>query len=498
MKFMRLLILAWMTAGLAACGGGSSGSPTATTSTDFGSQNYLLFASNSALKAFDPVTSTISTIPTNNPGYGAAVYDGTVDPTTGATSNVHISDVLYEDNGSFHLVSTAQSDKLAVSQVSSYSGTLCSETLTHNYLAFTDAGNDAACATSDDRAYAITTSMSSTDTPISLPAKPVAVLFSDYSTPIGLLYVSGGVLYFSNADGTNAQMLAGSVTSVSDMGVVGNSDLLDIDSRVEVFNGTTKTLIDSGYSASNILDKALSDGSNYYFFDGIDLFSVPVAGGSYAAVATVPATTNVLARYVYNNHLVYSETHTTSGLTSSTVDSVDLSTGSTYVLDTTYDPVSVSVVGYGGNYVYYDTNNSSSSDHTNDIAGAIKLDGTGRQEMTGASWFGAIFSPEMPLGQGYFNKYIVLNKYALDGSGNITGGDISIYDAASDAVSSDQGSLPAGIKGFVGFDFSEQDYYGAFIGTGGSYYLAHANATIANSMQQLDDTTAAVKDQLIK
>jgi hypothetical protein len=498
MRWSRLLTLALLTTGLSACGGGgSSSTPIISTNSNFGSLDYVFFSNNSGLNVFDPVTSAISTISTTNPSYGAAVYDGTVDSTTGATSNLHISGVIYEDGGSFYFVSTAQADKLAVKQVSSYSGTVCGETLTHNYLVFTDAGSDGNCGTGDDLVYAIITSMSSTDAPISLPAQPVTVLFSDYSTPTGMLYKELGILYYANANGVSQKSL-GSATSISRVAVVGDNVLLEIDNKLEVFNGTLKTLTDSGYTPTNPVNEALSDGTNFYFFDGSDLYSIPVTGGNYVHVTTVPTVTTILVRYVYDHHLVYSATDSSSGNNIATIDSVDLSLGSTKVLDTTYDPVSVSIVGYGGDYIYYATSNSSSSDQSNDIAGAIKLDGTGRQEITGAGWLGAIFSPELSLGQREFNKYIALDKFAFDGSGNITGGDISIYDTATDTVSSDQGSLPADIKGFSGFSISEEDLYGVFINTSGSIYLAHANATISNSMQQLDNTTAAVKDQPIR
>jgi len=502
MRWTRLLTLALLTTGLASCGsggGGGSGTSGTATTTNFASTDYNFFvstaSSTASLKAYDPVADAITTIPTNKLGYEASVRDGTVDPTTHATSNLHISDVIYWDNGSYYSVSTTQSGTLAVSQRSSYSGTVCDQNLTNNYLVFTDAGTDGTCSTGDDHVYAITTSMSSTDSPIFLPVKPLAVLFSDYSTAVGLLYVNAGTLYFSDANGQNPQTLLGSVTSVSEMDNVGSSVLLNIDGKVEMFDESAKTLSGAIYTASNPLSRVLSDGSKYYFFDGSDLYSIPVAGGSYKYEDTVAPASDITPAYLHNNYLVYSTYDSTGGLTTWTLDSLDLSLGSVKVFDTTYDPVSVTVVGYGGDYVYYEISTQGSSDLSNNIAGAINVDGaTGRQEITGAGWVGYALSPTIPSGQRLLPSYMVLDKYTLDTTGNPTGGNISIYDAATDTVSSVQGALPAGITRFASVGSIGVDMYGEYFDSSGSKYLAHLNATIANSMRQLDMTTTAVND----
>lgn len=500
MKWSRFWILALMISGLAACGGGGGGGTTSS-----GSQDYAIFTSQTSgvtsLKSYDPVTNAISTIPTTKLLYKAGIHDGTTNPTTLVTSNLHLSDVIYWDNGSFYTVSTAQSDKLAVTQRSSYAGTVCDQSLFNNYLVVIDAGSNNTCNDSDDLVYAITDKMSSTDAPILLPARPSVVLFSDYSTAIGMLYVNGSSsLVFADANGQNPVTLLGGVSSVSEMdnfGNFANDILLDIDGKVEMFDETAKTLSGALYTTSYSLGKTISDGTNYYYFDNQDLYAIPVAGGSAKLVTTVAAATDINIDFVQNQYLVYHTYDSSSGLGIWKLNSINLNNAAgVKVLVTTYSPVSVSLAGFGGNYTYYEVSTTGSTDHSGDIAGAIKTDGTGRQEITGASWVGYAIAETISSGKNITMSNIILDKYVLDGSGNISGGHISIYEPATDTVSSDQGNLPAGIVRFSSMGFGS-DIYGEFYDSNGSAYLAHLNTTRANSMKRLDLSTAAVTDSPI-
>ena len=502
MRWSQVSLLTLVTTALAACGGGGSGGGTSTNS---GSQDYAFFTSQASgvtsLKAYDPTATgagAITTIPTIKLLYEAGVHDGTLDAKTLTTSNLHLSDVIYWDNGSYYSVSSAQSNKLAVTRRSNYAGTVCDQNLDNNYLVIIDAGSNGTCNDSDDLVYAITDKMASTDSPILLPARPSAVLFSDYSTAIGMLYVNGsGSLVFADANGQNPQTLLGGVNSVSEMDNVGSDVLLNIDGKVEEFDETSKTLSGALYTTSNSLGKTLSDGTNYYFFDKQDLYAIPVTGGSAKLVTTVAAASDINIGFVSNHHLVYTTYDSSSGLGIWMLDSIDLNNAAgVKALVTTYSPVSVSLAGYGGDYAYYEVSTLGSSNHSGDIAGAIKTDGTGRQEITGAGWVGYTFAQTISSGEGLNINNIMLDKYTLDGTGKPTGGHISVYDTATDSVNSDQGDLPAGIIRFSGSGIGS-DVYGDFYDTNGSAYLAHLNATQANSMKRLDLSTAAVTDSPI-
>lgn len=495
----RYLILGVMISTLAACGGGGSSSSSGGGTPVPSSQDYAIFTStasgNTNLKAYDPVSGTISTIPTTALLYEAAIAAGTIDPSTQSTSNLHISDVLYEDNGSFNSVSTSQSGNLAVSQHSTYSGTVCNQSLTNNYLVVVDAGPDAICSSSDDRVYAITTNMASTDTPILLPARPSVVLFSNYTTPLGLLYVSGGTLFFSDANGQNATALLNSVTSVSEMDSVGNSVLLNIDGNLEVFDESNQTLSGQIYPASNPSSRAYSDGTNFYFLDGKSIYAIPLNGSGYSSVDFgISTASDITLAGVHGHYLVFYTYDTNSK--DRTIDSIDLTkpnnvNGIKTLVTSTY-PASVSLMTFTGNYIYYELT-SGNSDVRGDIAAATLIDGSGTpQGVTGASWVGYAYASNISA-DGLSIASLILDKFTTDSLGNPTGGDISVYDTATDSVISSQGALPAGIVKFSGIGVGA-DIYGDFYDTGGSAYLAHLNVTMANSMKQIDMSTTGVMD----
>ncbi len=503
MRRLQFVLLALVTMGLTACGGGgSSGGGTTTIS---GSQDYSFFTSTAGgattLKAFDPATNTITTIPTTSLLYETGVHDGTLDPTTLTTSNLHLSDVLFEDNGSYYSVSAAQSDKLAVTQRSTYAGTVCDQSQDNNYLVVIDAGSNGTCSDSDDLVYAVTDKMASTDAPILLPARPSVVLFSDYSTASGLLYINGsGSLVYADASGQNPQTLLAGVSSVSEMNTVGNSVLLNIDGKVEIFDKTAKSLSSAFYTTSGSLSRALSDGTNFYFFDGQSLIAIPVDGSSGAMlVDTVAAASDINIGLIHNHYLVYYTYD--SGTSVRTIDSIDLTmplnVNGIKLLATATIPASISLEGYSGDYVYYNLS-TGSSDVRGNAADAIKVDGSSPAiSITDANWVGISYAQTINTAEGISVKYLVVDKYTTDGLGNPTGGNISVYDAATDTMISDQGALPGNITKFTGVGIGA-DIYGEFYdSTNSAYYLAHLNTTTSNSMKRLDLSTTPVTDSPI-
>lgn len=501
----QLLMLTGMLSGLVACGSGDIVTPPPAPTAD-----YVIFTSTTGsattLRAFAPDTgvgSGITTIPTTGLQYVAGVLEGSLDRVNLTAGNLHLGRVLFIEDGRIKSVSTARSDNLAVTQHSAYTftGILCDHKQINNYLVFTDSGSDAICHNGNDSAvHAVSTNMSSLDPVITLAAFPVAVLASDFSTTLGVIYVdAAGNLVFTDAKGANPQILQGGVTSVVELGGVGENVLLNVDGNIEIFDGAGNTLSGSLHVVSNIPTRALSDGTNYYFFDGLTLYALAAAGDSAAApistVTTMYSTITITPDVLHNNVLVYSAYETDANPAGSvwSINAVDLSSRSGKILVSTTFPVAVFYTGISGDHVYYDISTPGSTNLSGNVAGAIKTDGTQIANIVGANWVGYSLNQTASLAEGFTMQTMILDQYVVDGTGVPTGGNISVYNAATNTLRNTQGALPAGIVGFNASGFGS-NVYGSFDTATGSAYLAGLNVDIPNSMIRIDNTTSAVKD----
>lgn len=200
--------------------------------------------------------------------------------------------------------------------------------------------------------------------------------------------------------------------------------------------------------------------------------------------------------FVYNNILVFStEESNVLNQNFSSIEAINLANPlmGAKILVSTFFPTEVSVTGHSDDYVYYNIRTPGSSNLSGNIAGAVKTDGAVLRAITGANWVGYSFHTTMSAATGLSVNAMILDKYELDGTGIPTGGNISVYDAATDTLRNSQGKLPAGIVSFSGIGIGER-VYGTFTNSSGSKYLAGLSVNIANSLKQLDLSTASVTD----
>jgi hypothetical protein len=269
-----------------------------------------------------------------NPGSATVIESGNVAPiavaarrtrdANGVFSDARSEFVVYEKDGKILKVDLATSaNATAGVQVSSELEACGAGTLYHNdpdaglamYL-YTSAGSDGACGTNDDARRAVRLSMSSTDTPLTLPSAETLVsdLTGGTGALAGWLMFNGTTLSRYDVGFTNRQAVTGGGAITNDDAPKtrdANGVLFELGNDLRYYSLSDNTLGDPIHSKAPAAQFGVyrQDATRTYFteFDTqTRIRSIPTAGGPVILIAQEAGnTSNSLA--LTTNRVIYQQ-----------------------------------------------------------------------------------------------------------------------------------------------------------------------------------------------
>ncbi|HZX48586.1 MAG TPA: hypothetical protein VFF47_05150, partial [Nitrospirota bacterium] len=413
------------------------------------------------------------------------VFYGNVDFINQVVSGAHGNHaVMYAKQGKIYRVDGLKGGSLVPYQISNEAGitSVCdtrigqdfSDLNSSQYL-YSQPGPDGNCWTDDDLWRMVRLGMSAVDTPI--PAKePVDIGWNQSNgSIIGWLVKDGGSLKRCDKNFASCTTVINFTNSAEE---IGWSPLglipLAIDNKLYVYNFSNGTLSGALYTFSDPYPGwGEYDLSAFYIKDNEKILRLDWGNYSITQLVDEGAFNDIYDLRVTRNRIIYS-------VGNQSLKSIPKTGGSPIILAQVVTPgtyIDISDISYNG-HVYYEIIG---------VAGHIKDDGTGKDEVQNAQWIGGVYPTDFSFDNMEGRDKVIRAECSLySGCGN---GTIRAFDASTYSNPLIMGTLPGDISSVWFGGYGSHLLVEGWPSAGSISDVLYLNTGTANSLRRITNTT---------